>query len=86
MKDDALHISAGKQRIVVVQNPLHVRGAITFDADETGAGKTAVAVNVGDAIGQCQRKTKALEEKTDAMEREIKDLKKLVKEQFAAGN
>ena len=78
MKDDALHISAGNQRIVVVQNPLHVRGAITFEADENDAVGGVVAVNVGDAIGQCQRKTKALEEKTDAMAREIKDLKKLI--------
>jgi hypothetical protein len=49
--NEALVIAAGKERVIVADDPFHVRGSVTV-VDDDGA---AAVVDVGTTLKRCQR-------------------------------
>ena len=66
---DTLQISAGKEKVVVVAGPLHVRGPVTVESESDENSKV---VDLGIELGRCQADTERQEERIEMLEKQAR--------------
>ena len=83
--DNTLEIATGRDRVLVINGPIHVRGALTInehvgDGDSPGDGR-AKSTNLGVVLKRCEADQDVLRETVENIQKELSDVKRALRDQ-----